>query len=228
MQAGLAGLEAARRRGRRGGRPVVIGAEKLGVAIAQLEAGASKSAVCRILAVSRSTLNDTLSLSGLDGAWMRSLCGDRKGSPLVSGGFADRPQEALTSRLRWLLPHTFRQPAEIAGPIHSPVAQFCVDFRRQGFQTAHSRRVCSTCFSVSILSCSAIRCLRSSAWRSRSAALRTSFLVIALIIAFGALGVFTFPDLLSFAFALGCWCGVIASAGQSFPQPTSSVKNLVL
>src|ERR1700759_4836295 len=52
VQAGLA----ARRRGRRGGRPVAIGAEKLGAVIAALDGGASKAAVCRTFGVKRSTL----------------------------------------------------------------------------------------------------------------------------------------------------------------------------
>src|SRR3954462_8142789 len=42
-----AGLAAARRRGRRGGRHVAIDAEKLGVVITALDGGATKAAVCR-------------------------------------------------------------------------------------------------------------------------------------------------------------------------------------
>jgi DNA invertase Pin-like site-specific DNA recombinase len=59
-----AGLAAARRRGRRGGRPVVIGAEKLGAMIAALDGGASKAAVCRTFGVRRSTLIDSLARIG--------------------------------------------------------------------------------------------------------------------------------------------------------------------
>ena len=55
-----AGLAAARRRGRLGGRPVVIDPEKLGAVIAALEHGASKAAVCRTFGIKRSTLIDTL------------------------------------------------------------------------------------------------------------------------------------------------------------------------
>ncbi|WP_322996467.1 recombinase family protein [Castellaniella sp.] len=56
----MAGLEAARRRGRRGGRPVAIDAEKLESILAALEAGASKASVCRTYGIPRSTLIDTL------------------------------------------------------------------------------------------------------------------------------------------------------------------------
>jgi DNA invertase Pin-like site-specific DNA recombinase len=59
-----AGLAAARRRGRRGGRPVAIDAEKLGAVIAALEVGASKAAVCRTFGVRRSTLIDSLARIG--------------------------------------------------------------------------------------------------------------------------------------------------------------------
>ncbi len=55
-----AGLAAARRRGRRGGRPVAIDPEKLTAVVTALEAGASKAAVCRTFAIRRSTLVDTL------------------------------------------------------------------------------------------------------------------------------------------------------------------------
>lgn len=59
-----AGLAAARRRGRRGGRPVVIDAEKLSAVIAALEGGASKAIVCRTFGVRRSTLIDSLARIG--------------------------------------------------------------------------------------------------------------------------------------------------------------------
>lgn len=55
-----AGLAAARRRGRRGGRPLAIDAEKLAAVVKALDAGASKAAVCRTFAVKRSTLIDSL------------------------------------------------------------------------------------------------------------------------------------------------------------------------
>ena len=62
-----AGLAAAQRRGRRGGRPPVIGPEKLEAIVAALDGGASKAAVCRNFGVPRSTLIDTLARSGWTG-----------------------------------------------------------------------------------------------------------------------------------------------------------------
>lgn len=59
-----AGLAAARRRGRRGGRPVAIDAEKLGAVIAALDGGASKATVCRTFGIRRSTLIDSLARIG--------------------------------------------------------------------------------------------------------------------------------------------------------------------
>lgn len=63
-----AGLVAARNRGRRGGRPAVIDAEKLGAVVAALDAGATKAAVCRTFGVKRSTLLDSLARMGWSGA----------------------------------------------------------------------------------------------------------------------------------------------------------------
>jgi DNA invertase Pin-like site-specific DNA recombinase len=59
-----AGLAAARRRGRRGGRPVAIDTEKLGAVITALDGGASKAAVCRTFSLKRSTLIDSLARAG--------------------------------------------------------------------------------------------------------------------------------------------------------------------
>jgi DNA invertase Pin-like site-specific DNA recombinase len=59
-----AGLAAARRRGRRGGRPIVIDAEKLAAIVAALEGGTSKAAVCRAFGIKRSTLIDSLARIG--------------------------------------------------------------------------------------------------------------------------------------------------------------------
>ncbi len=59
-----AGLAAARRRGRRGGRPTAIDAEKLGAVTAALEGGATKAAVCRTFGIKRSTLIDSLARIG--------------------------------------------------------------------------------------------------------------------------------------------------------------------
>src|SRR2546426_6620074 len=55
-----AGLEAARRRGKRGGRPRAIRPEQLDAICAALQAGTSKAAVCRTFGVKRTTLYDAL------------------------------------------------------------------------------------------------------------------------------------------------------------------------
>lgn len=60
----LAGLAAAKRRGRRGGRPVAIGAEKMLAIKSALDGGATKAAVCRTFGVKRSTLIDSLTRTG--------------------------------------------------------------------------------------------------------------------------------------------------------------------
>jgi len=57
-------LAAARRRGRRGGRPTAIDSEKLAAVTAALDGGASKAAVCRTFGLKRSTLIDTLARIG--------------------------------------------------------------------------------------------------------------------------------------------------------------------
>lgn len=59
-----AGLAAARRRGRHGGRPITISAEKLAAVTAALDAGATKAAVCRTFGIKRSTLIDSLARIG--------------------------------------------------------------------------------------------------------------------------------------------------------------------
>ena len=59
-----AGLAAARHRGRRGGRPTAIDAEKLGAVTVALDAGATKAAVCRTFGIKRSTLIDSLARIG--------------------------------------------------------------------------------------------------------------------------------------------------------------------
>ncbi len=66
-----AGLAAARRRGRRGGRPTAINAEKLVAVTAALEGGATKAAVCRTFGIKRSTLIDSLARIG----WSAGLKG---------------------------------------------------------------------------------------------------------------------------------------------------------
>lgn len=64
----MAGLAAARRRGRKGGRPPTLDAEKIDRILAALEGGASKASVCRTFGVPRSTLADTLKRVGWGGA----------------------------------------------------------------------------------------------------------------------------------------------------------------
>ena len=63
-----AGLAAARRRGRRGGRPTAIDPEKITAVTAALDGGASKAAVCRTFGIKRSTLIDTLARVGWSAA----------------------------------------------------------------------------------------------------------------------------------------------------------------
>ena len=63
-----AGLAAARRRGRKGGRPPSLDPEKIEQIIAALDGGASKASVCRTFKVPRSTLIDTLERVGWVGA----------------------------------------------------------------------------------------------------------------------------------------------------------------
>ena len=60
----MAGLAAAHRRGRHGGRPPAINTEKIAAITAALEGGASKAAICRNFGVPRSTLIDTLARIG--------------------------------------------------------------------------------------------------------------------------------------------------------------------
>ncbi len=63
----LAGLAAAKRRGRRGGRPPALGPEQIEQVVAALDSGASKASVCRSFKVARSTLLDTLARVGWSG-----------------------------------------------------------------------------------------------------------------------------------------------------------------
>ena len=59
-----AGLAAARRRGRRGGRPISVDAEKLSAVTAAPDGGATKAAACRTFGIKRSTLIDFLARVG--------------------------------------------------------------------------------------------------------------------------------------------------------------------
>lgn len=64
----VAGLSAARRRGRIGGRPQAITGEKLDAIIAALNGSMSKAAVCRNFGVKRTTLIETLARIGWTGS----------------------------------------------------------------------------------------------------------------------------------------------------------------
>jgi len=64
----VAGLTAARNRGRVGGRPLAITGEKLDTIIAALNGGMSKAAVCRNFGVKRTTLIETLERVGWTGS----------------------------------------------------------------------------------------------------------------------------------------------------------------
>lgn len=63
----VAGLSAAKRRGRTGGRPPAIVGEKQEAILQALEEGMSKAAVCRNFGVKRTTLIDTLERIGWSG-----------------------------------------------------------------------------------------------------------------------------------------------------------------
>ena len=56
----MAGLEAAQKRGRKGGRPKAINPEKMETILESLASGTSKAAVCRTFGIKRSTLYDAL------------------------------------------------------------------------------------------------------------------------------------------------------------------------
>jgi len=60
----IAGFWAARRRGRIGGRPQAIPAEKLDAIVAALESGMSKAAACRNFGVRRTALIEALARAG--------------------------------------------------------------------------------------------------------------------------------------------------------------------
>ena len=57
----LAGLAAARKRGRVGGRPRIIDEEKIEAILEALKNGASKASICRNFSIKRTTLYDALS-----------------------------------------------------------------------------------------------------------------------------------------------------------------------
>lgn len=67
----IAGLAAAKRRGRKGGRPPALDTERIEQIVSALDGGASKASVCRSFKVPRSTLLDTLARAGWTGAGAR-------------------------------------------------------------------------------------------------------------------------------------------------------------
>ncbi len=61
----VAGLQAANRRGKHGGRPRAISEEKLAAIVEALDSGASKASVCRTFEVKRTTLYHALRQRGV-------------------------------------------------------------------------------------------------------------------------------------------------------------------
>ena len=88
----MAGLAAARRRGRRGGRPPTLDPEQIEQITAALGGGATKASVCRSFKVARSTLLDTLKRSGWvgKGSQHAPLNDARPTSPKLSGSPSKR------------------------------------------------------------------------------------------------------------------------------------------
>ena len=80
-----AGLEAARRRGCRGGRPVAIDPEKLAAVTAALNSGTTKAVVCRTFGLKRSTLLDTLARTGWSPAVQSPAAGTGAATPMQEG-----------------------------------------------------------------------------------------------------------------------------------------------
>ncbi|MEO9340844.1 recombinase family protein [Mesorhizobium sp. SB112] len=75
----VAGLAAAKRRGRHGGRPQALDQEKIDQIVAALDAGVSKAAVCRTFSVARSTLLDTLARIGWTAPAMKPAASTKRG-----------------------------------------------------------------------------------------------------------------------------------------------------
>lgn len=76
-----AGLAAAAKRGRRGGRPPALSAEKIDDIVRALDQGASQASVCRSFGVARSTLIDTLKRVGWTGRRQEAVGPDRRRGP---------------------------------------------------------------------------------------------------------------------------------------------------
>ncbi len=64
----IAGLAAARKRGKIGGRPIAINAEKMEGIVEALKSGMSKAAICRNFSVKRTTLYDALARNQISNA----------------------------------------------------------------------------------------------------------------------------------------------------------------
>jgi DNA invertase Pin-like site-specific DNA recombinase len=90
-----AGLAAAQRRGRRGGRPVAIDAEKLAAVVATLDGGTTKAAVCRTFGIKPSTLIDSLARIG----WSAGLKMQGGDTPTAIDRDTDRHAESLLGRM---------------------------------------------------------------------------------------------------------------------------------
>ena len=88
-----AGLAAARRRGRRGGRPVAVDAEKLAAVIVALDAGATKAAVCRTFHIKRSTLLNSLARI----AWVPGLASQGGARDATTGIDRSATRDAVRS-----------------------------------------------------------------------------------------------------------------------------------
>ncbi|MGI4959771.1 MAG: recombinase family protein [Janthinobacterium lividum] len=96
----LAGLAAAKRRGRKGGRPQALGPEQIEQVVAALNGGASKASVCRSFKVPRSTLLNTLTRIGWTGLAASPLTAEpdmaRKRKEPAAKAFAAKPASSPT------------------------------------------------------------------------------------------------------------------------------------
>ena len=81
-----AGLAAAKRRGRVGGRPRSLDDERMEQIVAALDGGASKASVCRTFKVPRSTLLNNLDRIGWKGAWVGQGAAAAKPRPALKLG----------------------------------------------------------------------------------------------------------------------------------------------
>ena len=68
----MAGLESAKKRGRRGGRTRAVNEEKMDAILEDLKSGKSKAAICRNFGIKRSTLYDSLNRAGFSSKFILS------------------------------------------------------------------------------------------------------------------------------------------------------------